>query len=172
MAKEQIVYRKKLFRSDGMMFVCIMLGILAYSLLSNYIVQVLQIQMRLLQAAVFLGIAVLCYFIVTRQMTGFRYVLKEGVFQVYRIVGKRQTLTERVELKDVEFLCPYYKAPGRRGREHALCAGEKQAAYVLAHTQKGKPQWLLFSPNEEMLTALNGSIAAARASAAQPEQGD
>lgn len=162
MRLEQIVQHKKLIQSDRLTLVLVVTGLAVCSLMMAYMEQTLHLRTQVQQFVLFFALLYMGYLIINRQLTSFRYVLIPTAFSVYRRVGRREQLVEHVPLRDVEFLSPYAHAPGKHGREYAVCTGKRQQAIVLAHTQKSKLQWLLISPNEEILRALNDYIAAAR----------
>lgn len=162
MQLEQIVRHKKLFKSDWVMLLLVLAGLTLCSLLLSYMGQSLQMRTQVQQFVLFFALLAISYLIVSRQLTSFRYTLTATEFTVYRRIGSKERLAERVPLSYVEFLSPYPYAPGKRGREHAACIGKKQQSFVLAHSQKGRLQWLLISPNEDILYKLNENIAAAR----------
>lgn len=159
---EQIVRHKKLFKSDWVMLLLVLAGLTLCCLLLAYMGQSLHMRTQVQQFVLFFALLATSYLIVSRQLTSFRYTLSTTEFTVYRRIGRQERLAERVPLLYVEFLSPYPCAPGKRGREHAVCIGKKQQSIVLAHRQKGKLQWLLISPNEDILYALNKNITAAR----------
>lgn len=171
MELEYIAQRKKPFRSDFIMLLLVLAGLVIASMLLAYMEQALQMKTQVLQFVLFGALILLCYFILHKQMLSYRYVLKPGVFLVYRRIGRKESMVEQVDLAQAQFLSPYISAPGQRGRENALCTGKRQQSYVLAHMQQGKLQWLLFSPNDALLRGLQSNILAARAGgAAQPRE--
>lgn len=170
MELEYIAQRKKPFRSDFIMLLLVLAGLVIASMLLAYMERVLEMKTQVLQFVLFGALILLCYFILHKQMLSYRYVLKPDAFLVYRRIGRKESLVEQAELREAMFVSPYTLAPGQRGRENALCTGKRQQSYVLAHMQKGKLQWLLFSPNEMLLQALQANIQAARVGAAQPRE--
>lgn len=169
MEMEYIAQRKKPFRSDFVMLLLVLAGLVIASMLMSYTEQVLRLNTQVLQFALFGALIFLCYVILHRQMLSYRYVLKPDAFLVYRRIGRKESLVEQVALEDAQFLAPYAIAPGQRGRENALCTGKRQQSYVLAHMQAGKLQWLLFSPNDALLQGLQSNIPAARGKRAQQD---
>lgn len=160
MQLEQTAARKKLIRSDGLLFVLVIVSILLISSFLGYMERVLQQNTQVLQFVAYFALAAACYAIVHWQITSFRYVLTDKVFVVYRRIGRRESMAERVHLSDMLFVAPYTEAPGIKGREFALCAGAKRGAFVLAHRQNDRLQWLIVSIDEAMQKALRQAMAA------------
>lgn len=160
MRREQIVERKKLFRSDGLLLVIAVGALAAIMLIIGYLERTLHMVTWPIQAVVFLGLLVLIYFLITRQFTSFIYALEDDTFCVIRCVGRKQRMTERVERKEILFIAPYREARdrGEKGREYALCARSKREGVVVAHRRNGKVEWLIISPDQEMLSALEGAV--------------
>lgn len=154
MLREQYVYRKKLVRSDGLLLLLVLLVVFSFTLFLGFLEQRVSYMSRPLQFLLFFTLLAMAYVIVTRQLTSFRYVLAEEAFSVYRCMGKQQRLVEHVKIPDIRFIAPYLQMAGERGREHALCGGRKQEAWVVAYEKNSRSQWVLVSLNDSMLAAL------------------
>lgn len=160
MQLEQTAARKKLIRSDGLLFALVIVSILLISLTLGYMERVLHRNTQFLQFVAYFVLGAACYAIVHWQITSFRYVLADRAFIVYRRTGRRENMAERVKLSDILFIAPYADASGEKGREFALCAGAKRAGIVLAHRQNDRVQWLIVSIDEAMQAALKQAMAA------------
>lgn len=154
MQQEQTVHRKKLIQSDRLLFFLVITLLVAASLLLGYLEYALEVFTPPLQIFFFLVLIVLCYFIITRQMTAFHYVLTENTFAVFRLVGKSEKLVERVFLHEIVFVAPYASAKGEKGREFALCVTKKQEAIVIAHRVNDRRQWLIVNIDAQMQAAI------------------
>ncbi|MDL2217038.1 hypothetical protein LJC27_00090 [Christensenellaceae bacterium OttesenSCG-928-M15] len=154
MQHEQVVHKKRIFRSDGVLFVVVMVVILSVMLLLGYLGYNRQIISRPVQMGVFALMLAGCYFIITRHLTSYRYVLTDSFLTVYKSVGRKEKQAERVRLTDIRFVFFYKDAKEERGLEHGLFTGKKKEAVVVSHMLKGRRQWLIISPDETMRNAL------------------
>ena len=154
MQYEQTVSRKKLIQSDTLLFVLLVVFLVAASMVLGYMEHTLALITGPLQIALFIVLLVICYILIIRRLTQYQYVLSDTLFTVYRRTGRSRKESEKVQLRTIVFIAPYSEAAGEKGREYRLCVTKKQDAYVIAHAQNGKRQWLIVNIDEKMLAQL------------------
>ncbi|MDL2236132.1 hypothetical protein LJC07_08385 [Christensenellaceae bacterium OttesenSCG-928-L17] len=158
MHHEQLVSRKKRIQSDTLVFVLLVFALIAASMLLGYMEHTLKLITGPLQLALFVLLLVVSYILIIRRLTAYQYVLSDTLFTVYRHIGRKRRESEKVPLRAILFMAPYTQAKGERGRENALCVTKKQEAFVIAHEQNGKRQWLIVNIDEPMQALLRQAI--------------
>ena len=155
MRLEQVCEKKKLVRSDTLLFVLVVVGLLAVMFLLGYLQHTLKVISSLTQIFLFVLILAANYVIITRHLTSFRYLMTDTVLTVYRSVGKKERVAEKLLLREILFVLPYEEAlHGAKGNRHALYGGARKDSVVIGHIQGSQLHWLMISPNEELFRAL------------------
>ncbi len=159
---EERVNAKRMIRSDGLLMVCIVVGIALFLWLAELAAQLAQQAAAFIQAVLYLAMIVLAYILVRKRLSTLRYVLTEAALIVYRETGRREVCLENVALSSILFVVPYDEAPQPRGREYNLSVGRKAESLVVAHQQNGGLNWLLLSPSPGFVEQLQARAMAVK----------
>lgn len=167
MMREETVTPKKGSVSDVILVALIVFGTVLLRGLGGLLRTVHPFLDLAVQVLLFLAIVFAIYYIVTRRLVKFRYVLSDKRFVVYRAFGRQERLMEAVELSRIISICPYPDIKGEAGRENRLCPGNKTDATAVRYRLHGELNCLLIRPGETMLLELTSQWKAAGEAGAQ-----
>lgn len=144
---------KKHIRSEGALYVLLVLGALIVIGLGNRLMGVLELPPVLVQGTLYALLIGLGYWVMRYRLTSHRYTLTDKAFFVTRLTGRSEKLMAQIPLEAIEYAGPYDDAK----RKELGCrmgpnvrTGRIEESTMLIYREDGALQCLCLSAGEKL----------------------
>ena len=152
-ATEVAAPEKKHIRSEGGLYVLMVLGALFVIGLGNRLRAALDLPPVLVQGTLYVLLLGLGYWVMRFRLTVHRYTLTDKAFFVTRLIGRSEKLMAQIPLENIEYAGPYdetkLKALGCRMGPNVR-VGKIEDTTMLIYRAEGELQCLCLSAGETM----------------------
>ncbi len=157
---ERISPKRRLIRSDGALYVVLLLGAFLAIFLSRVLAQrfgVLQIFVQIGLYAVLLGTG---YWIYRTRLVDYLYELYDAELRVLQVVGAKQKTLLSIPLRAVEEVAPYRKTDARKAVR--TFHGARESTVAVWYTEDGERYVACLNASDTMKEKLSEAAHAAK----------
>ena len=138
--------KRRFVRSDGALYVLLLIFVLGVILLGNRLAERLDWPRFYVQISLYVLLLAAGYWIYRTQLTAFRYMVTDRMLTVTRLVGKKERADAHVHLSDIKSIKPYAQlSEADEGKRLRLYTGRRADSVAVTVAEGGTKRILLLS---------------------------
>ncbi len=150
---ERIEPKRRVIRTDGALYVVLLLGAIAAIFLSRFLANRLHVNMLLTQIGLYLLLLGVGYWIYCARLTDFRYELYDTELNVIRAVGSKEKTIVHVPLDAVTEIGEYRNSDAKP--ELRAYHGAKEKTTAVWFTENGERHVVFLNASDTMKAKLS-----------------
>ena len=153
---------RKLIRSDGALYIILLLLVFAVIFAGNYLQNLLGIPRLFIQVGLYILLCIFAVVLYRKRLRFFRYTLTDRMLSTSRLVGKKERPEAQAHLSDITCICAYKELTEIPKHFSKCFHGKKEDSLAVLYKTSGGVQGMLLSPSAKMRDALLAAWKAAR----------